>query len=128
MKLSSVLVGVGAFVAGGLLVASAWRCAVSTPQYSVVSKNGRLELRDKRGNQMVFIEMDVKGFNQCTVYNASGPVAYVQYMVNGPPSVMNAIVQVESKAHGKKTFQMLNSDYREDDSESTPEVIETARP
>jgi hypothetical protein len=123
-RLLMSLIGLISFVLGGGLVATVW--AVKTERNVSIAKmkNGNYELYDSENNRLVLMDINLKGFVEYTIFNKSGMAAYIRCMNDGPPGVMNAVIQVETKAGEKKTLQILNPDYNGSENNHTINVSE----
>lgn len=82
--------------------------------YFVNPKEDRIELLYGQSEKICMIERDIKGFNEMTIFNKSGAVAHVRWMIEGPPSIMDAYLKVVSKKNGYDEVQVLNPDYAAD--------------
>jgi uncharacterized protein YxeA len=98
----------------GATINHIWQKTYDKSDYFLNPKGDRVEIFHGQGNKICMIEPDIKGFNEMTIFNKSGAVAHIRWMVEGPPSIMDAYLKVVSKKNGSDEVQVLNPDYADD--------------
>ena len=98
----------------GATISQIWHKFHGQSDYFVNHKEDRIELIHGQGDKICMIKRDIKGFNEMTIFNKSGAVAHLRWMVEGPPSIMDAYMKVVSKKNGSNEVEVLNPDYSAD--------------